>query len=92
MNQSGKIEHGAAHSFQRYTALLHAQDPKAVAVKEKFEKALKAAEQEMSNRNKDVNSRARHSPAGLPYFLMYPSTDTEPVTPKNWGMTGRGIP
>ena len=37
-------------------------------------------------------SRARCAPAGIPYTLLYPSTDTCPVTPDNKGMTGRGIP
>ena len=73
--------------------LLSAQDPKAVAVKTKFEEALAAAEQVMIKRNEDAKSRARHSPSGVPYRLMYPSTNTEPVDPDtNRGGTGRGIP
>ncbi|CAL8468388.1 g7928 [Coccomyxa elongata] len=67
-------------------------DPKAVAVKAKFEEALAAAELEMIKRNEDARSRARHSPSGVPYQLMYPSTKTEPVSGENRGMTGRGIP
>ena len=47
----------------------------------------------MEIRNKDPGSRARHhGPAGLAYNLMYPSTETNPVSQENRGMTGRGIP
>ena len=46
----------------------------------------------MIDSNNQATSRARHEPAGVPYTLLYPSTDTEPVTPDNKGMTGRGIP
>ncbi len=38
------------------------------------------------------HSRARRSPSGIPYTLLYPSTQTEAVTMANMGMTGRGIP
>ena len=68
------------------------QDPKAVALRKKFEDALAAAEQEMIRRNADPGSRARHSPAGVPYRLMYPSVKTDPPTAENQGMTGCGIP
>lgn len=61
-------------------------------MKARFEEALAAAEQEMIKRNEETNSRARHSPSGVPYRLMYPSTKTEPVSGENRGMTGRGIP
>ena len=71
---------------------LRPQDPKAVALKEKFEDALAAAEQLMIQRNADSGSRARHSPAGIPYRLMYPSSKTDPPTLENQGMTGCGIP
>ncbi|KAK9915325.1 hypothetical protein WJX75_007630 [Coccomyxa subellipsoidea] len=67
-------------------------DPKAVALRKKFEDALAAAEQEMIRRNADPGSRARHSPAGAPYRLMYPSVKTDPPTAENQGMTGCGIP
>ena len=69
-----------------------AQAPEAVALKEKFEHALAEAEAMMIGRNAEEASRARHAPAGVPYTLLYPSTDTYPVTPDNKGMTGRGIP
>ncbi|EIE19399.1 Lipoxigenase, partial [Coccomyxa subellipsoidea C-169] len=67
-------------------------DPKAVALRKKFEDAMAAAEQLMIKRNSDPESRARHSPAGVPYRLMYPSVQTDPPTPGNQGMTGCGIP
>ena len=46
----------------------------------------------MKGHNQQDESRARHIPGGVPYTLMYPSTDSNPVTPDNKGMTGRGIP
>ena len=74
--------------------LCHVQDPAGLHIHEKFVKKLKQAELEMEAANNATNSasRARNSPAGLAYRLMYPSTITEPVTPDNNGMTGRGIP
>ena len=72
----------------------HVQDPAGQKVHKKFVEKLKQAEQEMIAANDATNSasRARSSPAGVAYRLMYPSTVTEPVTPDNKGMTGRGIP
>lgn len=74
--------------------LCHVQDPAGQQVHEKFVNKLKQAELEMiaANDATDPASRARSSPAGVAYRLMYPSTVTEPVTPDNKGMTGRGIP
>ena len=69
-----------------------AQAPEAIALKEEFEHALAKVEEAMEGRNAQAASRARHAPAGVPYTLLYPSTDTYPVTPDNKGMTGRGIP
>ena len=74
--------------------LCHLQDPAGLQAHDKFVKKLKQAELEMIAANDATNpaSRARSSPAGVAYRLMYPSTVTEPVTPANKGMTGRGIP
>ncbi len=79
------------HSHER-VMLPYRQDPKAVALRKKFEDAMAEAEQLMIKRNSDPESRARHSPAGVPYRLMYPSVQTDPPTPENQGMTGCGIP
>jgi hypothetical protein len=72
----------------------HVQDPAGLHVHDKFVKKLKQAELQMIAANDATNpaSRARSSPSGVAYRLMYPSTVTEPVTPDNKGMTGRGIP
>ena len=68
------------------------QDPQAKRLQENFIQALKDAETTMHQRNKAVGpaSRARHSPAGVPYKLMYPSGGQ--VNASNQGVTGRGIP
>jgi hypothetical protein len=68
------------------------QDPRSIAAHKGFIKKLQAAEKEMIARNQDASSRARNGPSGLPYTLLYPSTDTKAITPENRGMTGRGVP
>ena len=76
------------------STLCHVQDPAGLHIHKKFVEKLQQAELEMIAANDASNpaSRARSSPAGVAYRLMYPSTVTEPVTPDNRGMTGRGIP
>ena len=68
------------------------QDPVAQKKKARFDRDIADAENIMIQRNTDDNSRARRSPAGIPYTLLYPSTNTEEVITLNMGMTGRGIP
>ena len=60
--------------------------------KAQFDVSIAEAEHTMIRRNKDGKSRARCSPSGIPYTLLYPSTQTQAVTMRNMGMTGRGIP
>ena len=83
---------GMHHARCAHITLLAAQDPEAVALKEKFERDLVKAEEAMIQRNAQATSRARHEPTGVPYTLLYPSTATNPVTTDNRGMTGCGIP
>ena len=74
--------------------LCRVQDRKALEIHAKFVKKLEEAEENMKAANDPDHSasRARISPAGIAYRLMYPSTATEPVTTENNVMTGRGIP
>ena len=68
------------------------QDPTAKELKAKFDANIADAEGIMIGRNTNGDSRARRSPSGIAYTLLYPSTRTETVTTSNMGMTGRGIP
>ena len=70
------------------------QDPQAKRLQGEFIQALKDAEATMHQRNQAVGaaSRARHSPAGVPYELMYPSGGHIDVIASKRGVTGRGIP
>lgn len=68
------------------------QDPQAKRLQGEFIQALKDAEATMHQRNQTLGraSRARHSPAGVSYELLYPSGSE--VNTSNQGVTGRGIP
>jgi hypothetical protein len=68
------------------------QDPRAKNLQAGFIQALSRAETIMHQRNEAGGpaSRARHSPVGVPYKLLYPSGGD--VEASNQGMTGRGIP
>lgn len=67
-------------------------DPQAKRLQGEFIQALKDAEATMHQRNQTLGraSRARHSPAGVSYELLYPSGSE--VNTSNQGVTGRGIP
>jgi hypothetical protein len=67
-------------------------NPEAVKLSEIFTNAIREAEKEMIARNESGKSRARHSPSGIPYTLLYPSTNTKPIDDENRGVTGRGVP